>query len=394
MFRTVANKEPRCRVMFVTTGLGLGGAETILYLLASYLLKRGADCVVVTFDSGGYYGEKLEDLGIEVIRLVNWDLSRWRFIRSGLRVFSAITLCRVLYKYRPDLVHTWLYPADIIGGLAAKLVGIPAIWGIYTGVTEKKYYKTLTYMMLRLCVRLSTTVPSHIISCSAFARRTHSKLGYPAAAISFVPTGFHVPDELQTRNTGTVNSELSTREFKVGMLGRMSLEKDQGLLIRSVARAIERGYNIKLVLAGGDGVSKKNCNLTEVIEKYGITSNVELLGVVENSNEFLSKLDLFALISRSEGFPTVVGEAMAAGLPCMVSDIGDSRILLGDKQQLVDVGSSEQITDRLEFWINSGKSKCDEVGVRNIKRIRELFTLEKMFGRYESIYKNYLKTSQ
>ena len=124
------------RILHITTGLGLGGAEKILFDLAQHQASKGSLAAVVSLNAGGYYGSLLKDNGVRLIEIPLIHSNRgivWHIIRLAT---STYLLIKVLHQLRPNLVHTWMYPADIFGGLISKLFGIPVVWGIFTGHTK------------------------------------------------------------------------------------------------------------------------------------------------------------------------------------------------------------------------------------------------------------------
>ena len=116
---------------------------------------------------------------------------------------------------------------------------------------------------------------------------------------------------------------------------------------------------------------------------------VEFLGTVADIDMYFSRLDIFALISKSEGFPTVVGQAMLRGLPCVVSNVGDARILLSDPNQLVETENIEHLVLALKFHLDSTRHNRIRLGNRNRQRIQNKFSRLRMLDRYDQLY-NYV----
>ena len=380
------------RILHITTGLGLGGAEKILFDLAQHQASKGSLAAVVSLNAGGYYGSLLKDNGVRLIEIPLIHSNRgivWHIFRLAT---STYLLIKVLHQLRPNLVHTWMYPADIFGGLISKLFGIPVVWGIFTGHTNSQFYRPRTFFLFRLCILFSKFIPSQIVSCSAFGRHSHSSVGYDLNRIRYIPSGFEVPSQ-NTRPT-LFSSSINTKNNRVctiGMLGRFTKEKDHFLLLKAVAILKRKGHQLNLILAGSTGIDHHNIVLTDFIDKHGLKSNTTLMSSVPNTHTLFSKLDVFSLISSSEGFPTVVGEAMAYGLPCIVSNVGDSKILLNDTKQLVSVGNLSELVHTIEYMINMNESSRASIGERNSKRITQHFTKTKMVNRYIALYKHSLK---
>ena len=368
------------KIVFVINSLGLGGAERILYDLTLGLSKEGIEIIVVNLSRPGFYSNRLRDHNITVI-----DLG----VYSGFRrLFKSVRLAHVLYKLQPSLVHTWLYKSDLLAGAITKyLLKVPVIWGIYAGRTNRNLYNIYTYSLIRLCAHFSTRIPSKIISCSAFGRRTHIKIGYSSSKIVYIPSGFAINNCNSRDNTRAKNSQCPIR---FGMLGRITTEKDHTLLITAISELTRKTHNLELVLAGGTGVDLNNNSLVFQLADSGILDSTTLMGNIETPDEFYDSIDIFCLISKSEGFPTVVGEAMAKGLPCIVSDIGDARILLDDKTQLVAPENLNELLAAIEHFMRLSVDERSTIGIKNKQRIDRHFSLNRMVRRYKDLYSDVL----
>jgi len=171
------------------------------------------------------------------------------------------------------------------------------------------------------------------------------------------------------------------------MLGRVSLEKDHITLIKAISELTKHNYDLRLVLAGGTGLDKETSPLMPLVVEYKLEHRVEFMGAVNDVDEFFGKLDIFALISKSEGFPTVVGEAMVRGLPCVVSKVGDAHILVGDKAQIVEENDVFGVVKTIRDLLNMPPSEQNKIRFRNQQRIQHLFSQAKMFERYDKVYK-------
>ena len=364
------------KIVFVINGLDLGGAERILYDLALGLNKESIEIVVVNLSRPGFYSNRLRNHNISV-----FDLGAY----SGFRlIFKNIILAHILYKLQPNLVHTWLYKSDLLAGAITRfLLKVPVVWGIYAGHTNRHFYNIYTYSLIRLCAHFSRCIPSKIISCSAFGRRTHIEVGYSSSKIAYVPTGFTV-SRCNTRN----DTKLFKGPIRIGMLGRITTEKDHPLLIKAISELVHKTYNIELILAGGEGIDLSNNSLVSHLTDSGILNSTTLMGKIDNPDEFYESIDIFCLISKSEGFPTVVGEAMAMGLPCIVTDIGDARILLGDNSQLVAPNNLNELLAAIKTFLFMSVDERTTIGTKNRRRIHRHFSLNRMVRRYKELYSN------
>ena len=370
-------------VVHVIAGLGIGGAERILVDVVRAQVLRNYEIKVVNFLADEAHAEELRLMGIDVVSLGYC----WRGGRVVGAIKGVLYLFWLFARYKPDIVHTWLYYADVIGGLVAKIFGLRVIWGIFTGNIESQFLTWNTRVFFKLCARLSSFIPSAVVSVSASGRRSHVAAGYQQKKICFVPTGFSVPDSSVEQQEGQYDFR-DSRKVVIGMLGRISKEKDHDLLIRAVGQLQKDDSEVELRLAGGIGVLQDNEELVHCLKREKVWESTQLLGRVSDVPTFLQSLDVFCLITNSEGFPTVVGEAMACGKMCIVSDAGDSRILLGDARQLVPRGGLDHLVTRLRWAVGLGKSGRATVGRQNRARIEKHFAEMRMMNRYHRLYQH------
>lgn len=168
------------RVDFIISGLGTGGAEGMLFRLLECAphLREGR---VIALDAGGPMADRLRGLGVRVTCL--------GMQTSKPNPVSFTRLIRLLRQERPDLVSTWMYHADLFGGLAARAARVPVVWGIRNNTLGPRS-KVSTRAVVSLCAWLSSRVPIRILSCSSSARKVHEALGYDAARFCVIPNGF------------------------------------------------------------------------------------------------------------------------------------------------------------------------------------------------------------
>ncbi len=339
----------------------------------------------------GFYAERLRQRGVSVLTVFPTNLTHNRLrALASLILHWPIALFKV-WRWKPQVIHTWMYVADLWGGAIGRILRIPVIWGIFSGSTNPRFYSRPTYLLLRVCGFLSRSIPTVIVSCSAYGRRSHGQIGYPPNKIFYVPTGFNCHNKRNSRVVSDVRTNLTPRsQITLGMLGRISREKEHRLLLEGFRRAIDEGYDLRLMLAGGVGLQLGSSPLESEIARLDLVSRVTLLGRVGDIKEFFSQIELFVLLSSSEGFPTVLGEAMAHGCPCIASDVGDAKILLGDKDQISRSGDVEDFVQTLgRMAALSQEDRC-LIGHRNSARVSRLFTLDSMYQRYSGIYQSVL----
>ncbi len=384
-------------ILHITNSLGVGGAEWILYRLAYWQVEQGHDVVVINLGSERGFRTNLERAQVRVIQLTKPVSGRRALRRSGIALLKKWpSLFFAIRKVDPAIVHTWMYVADLYGGIPARLLGKPVIWGIFTGRVDKSMYSSVTWFLLNLCARMSRRIPDAVISCSAFGRRSHISLGYEKSRVLFIPTGFlRVPKAGEAmRDLGSkIRFKRDTPRLVLGMLGRVSREKRHDLLLAALSEVVDKGHEVHLFLAGGVGLNPSDSPLRRLIIKRNLQSHVTLLGCVDNLDDFFSEIDCFTLVSDSEGFPTVIGQAMSKGLPCIASDVGDTRLLLSDPSQIVEVNEAEVLAQAIVDHALMDVKSREALGNRNRDRLEKIFPEGLMFNRYNRVYKAVIKSS-
>jgi glycosyltransferase involved in cell wall biosynthesis len=172
----------RTRIVFVTTGLGTGGAENVLYRMLSAFDRYKFEPYVVSLGGDGPIGEKIRALDIPV-HLLGMDAH----LPNPFAVFELVEWFR---KIRPHIVQTWMYHADLIGGLSGWLAGIPVVWGIRNTSLDPGAVKQSTILIARINAWLSNWLPRKIISCSETSLRAHIRIGFRPDRFVVIPNGF------------------------------------------------------------------------------------------------------------------------------------------------------------------------------------------------------------
>lgn len=370
------------RIVHIITGLTRGGAETMLYRLLSRVDRGRFESSVVCLKEEGPMTERIRALGIPVHSLN---------LRARLLDAPGLLRLRGLLKtVRPDLVQTWLYHADLLGGLATKLTGsIPVVWGIRMSRLEPPGIKRSTILAARVCARLSRRLPARIVCCSESGLRTHAAIGYDATKMTVIPNGFDVesfcPDP---RARESVRSELGITPSApvAGLVARFHPQKDHAGFLRAALRLAGRIPDSSFLLAG-HGIDWKNSMLRDAIESAGHRDRFRLIGPRDDVARLCAAFDVaVSSSSYGEGFPNAVGEAMACGVPCVVTDVGDSAWVVGDTGRVVPPRDSEALAAAVGELLSMSPGERKELGKVARRRIVEHFELSSVVHRYEQLY--------
>ncbi|QYF91986.1 glycosyltransferase [Massilia sp. PAMC28688] len=365
-------------VLHIISGMKVGGAEMALQRLASHARGGRYEHVVASLSPGGAMRERFLDAGIELLV----------FDFKGAPLSSLLLLFRTLRQRRPVIVQTWMYHADLIGGVVAKLAGVPhVIWGIRS--TDVPGHGARALRLIRAaCARLSRRVPSVIACVAEAARRTHVSLGYDDARMRVVPNGFGT-DVLAGRAAARASLRgqlgLNADAIVIGCVGRFHPDKGQDIFVLASAVVAQALPGARFLMVGRD-VTDANPELMAWIAESGAAERFYLLGERSDMQSCLAAMDVFCLASRTEGFPNVVGEAMALQVPCVVTDAGDAALLVGDTAAVVPVADPPALGQALLELARMAPAQRSVSGQAARQRILAHYTMTRAGERFTAIY--------
>ena len=379
---TVKDSGKQKKVLHIITGLGDGGAEGVLTRLC--LHSKQIQHVVISLMDAGKYGPILTgaDITVHCLEMNPGKPSLFKFFK----------LIRLIKIEQPDVVQTWMYHSDLMGGIAARLAGVKRVfWGIRHSTLEKGKSTPLTLWIARLCAVLSKWVPEKIICCANKALTVHEEMGYDATKLLMIPNGYDLLRFKQDSVGGLrLRSELgfSAEEFAIGMVGRFDPQKDHFNLLQALALVAQK-VDIKCLLVG-KGLSPDNDALMCQISALGLQNNVVLAGQRTDIPSVMNALDLHVLSSAfGEGFPNVLAEAMACGTPCVSTNVGDAVEILGDASLCCPVQNPGALADLIiemaEEW-QQNPTAWQARKMASVQRIAARFSIEGMVDAYEACW--------
>jgi glycosyltransferase involved in cell wall biosynthesis len=321
------------KIIHIITNLGLGGAERMLHrvLTAENALKH--EQIVVSLKDEGIYGPKLEKCGIKVICLN---------MKNGVPSISALLkLISLLRSQNADVIMSWLYHADLMGVLAALLGGArikKLVWNLRCSNIDFEKYSFSTKVTVSLLSFFSKFINTIVFNSYA-GKNLHIELGYSPKRWKYIPNGFDLNEcskKLYDRETVREELGINKDTLLFGMIGRYDPQKDHQNFLAAAKILISRIENLHFVLIGPD-IEKLKVPLE-------LKDKVSLFGRRLDIPRFLSALDVNVLSSSyGEGFPNVVGEAMAMEVPSIVTDVGDSAELVGETGLIVPPKDAEAL---------------------------------------------------
>lgn len=369
------------RVLHVITGLNNGGAEAVLYRLCTN--DNARKHVVISMMGLGKYGPLLLKNGIEVHTL---DMPQGKVTIKGL-----FRLYRLVKEQEPDVVQTWMYHADLIGGIVAKIAGIKNVfWNIRQTSLEKGLTSRATVYVAKACALISRFIPTKIICCARRAAEYHADLGYDSDKMVVIGNGYEldslaVKPELRV----AIRNELLLKqdELVLGMVGRFDPAKDHYNLLKALSHVKGNGVNFKCLLVG-KLLSHTNSRLLRMIEDLGLLDHIVLMEQRTDIPAIMNAMDIHILSSYSEAFPNVLAEAMACGTPCVSTDVGDAALIIDETGWIVPPGDAKALAAGIESAVDEYKYPQKWVARKESARCRVVgnYSVEKMIKNYEAAW--------
>jgi glycosyltransferase involved in cell wall biosynthesis len=376
------NLDKRITILYIITDLSIGGAEKMLYSLLSKINKERFKPVIISLMSDGKLDNSLKSLDIDV-----YTLDMKRGIPSLSVAWRLIRLVRIL---KPDLIQGWMYH----GNIAAQFVKLfavyktPVLWSIHHSINSLTSEKKMTQYIIKFGVFLSKFTDK-IIFVSNKSKLQHDALGYSSKESSVIPNGFDTllfKPSLEARSV--LRREMSVPEdtFLIGSFGRDHPMKDRKNFLHAASQLLKEFPDVHFVLAGTD-VNNKNQNIYRLVADLKIGHRVHLLGERSDMPKVTPALDIFTSSSAyGEAFPLVIGEAMSCGVPCVVTDVGDSAWIVADTGAVVSPKDSKALANAWKELVILKIEDRQALGKAARYRVVNYFSLESIVAQYEALY--------
>ena len=370
------------KITHIIIGLNVGGAELMLKRLVLRSQSKGTfQHEVISLMDLGAIGKDLQEQGITV-----HTLNMSSILSSPV---VSLRLYKLLKKIQPDVVQTWMYHSDLIGGLVAKSLGIKSIiWGIRTTDVSQGASK-LTVHLSKLCAKLSYYIPTTIICAAHVSKDYHVGIGYDESKMKVIPNGFDLDSFIAMPGQRKILRDecgFTDKEMIVGSVGRFNQVKNQKLFVEAAALIVLENPEVRFLMIGRDN-TWENMKLVSWIEQHNLRDRFVLLGERSDVPLCLAAMDVFCLHSKTEGFPNVLGEAMAMGLPCVTTDVGDAKLLLGSTGVVVSV-SALSVCQAVSHLLNLDKQDLIDMGACARQRLEDNYSLSKIILQYNDVYKS------
>ena len=375
----------KIRLTHIITGLNTGGAEMMLLKLTKSMNKNLFEITIISLSSKGILNNEFKKIGIKV------NYCNIKF----LRLFSGvISLYKFLKKSKPDIVQTWLYHSDFLGGIVAYFIGVKNIvWNIRGSYIGLKLNKFHTFFIIYINGFLSKFIPKFIVSNSYECINIFSSIGYKRDIFKFIPNGFDTQKfspNIKIRNNFRKEIKIPSNAKLIGYIARFDAQKNHYGFIK-IASIIKSKFPNAYFLLAGSGIDYNNEVLIDWIDKFNLKSSFRLLGCRDDINKINSALDLYLSPSNGEGFPNSIGEAMSCGVPCIATDVGDCKKIINNNNLITKVDDLTDFTNKTLIALNWNKKEIKNQSFLARERIKKLYSIEKVKDQYEEFYKSLIK---
>ena len=367
------------KLVFIIRDLGYGGAQRQLLVLASGLDRREFDVTVIHFYPGALEA-RFRDAAVKTVcvgKTHRWDLAGFFF-----------RLARIVRAIQPDILHSYLTESNVMTACLKPICPRARIvWGLRDSQTDAQHWGVLGRWSFRLA-RLLSRHADLIIANSRSGREYYAGQGYPTDRIEVVANGI----DTDRFSPATAGRELARGELGIsqntilfGVVGRLNAMKDHATFLRAAAQLATVVPNARF-LCVGDGPADYLSEMQRLAGSLGIGDKVIWLAARPDMPSLYVALD--ALVSSSafgEGFSNVIGEAMACGVPCIATEVGDSAWIIANANQVVPAGDAAALAAAMTRFARLPSSTIAEIKHQARLRILDHFTVPQMIRNTQAL---------
>lgn len=363
------------KILHIISGLGPGGAQTCLLNLIKN--TENISHSVISLGSQDIYHKILNELNVEYF---NIPIST-----NIISIKNFFILSKYIQKCTPDIVQTWLYRADLMGTTANFLTKHKnrIIWSVRCSDMGGRYEKGMNFVLLKLLIRLSK-IPDSIVFNSFSGAKFHISSGYSPENAVNISNGIDTEvfkSQISLKNEKRNELNIPENIFLAGYVGRYDDVKGHDDFLNIIKKNLDAWG-----LMVGDGVTKSS-RIREKIKSEKLSDRIRLFEQRNDIPEIMSTFDVFLSASRSEGFPTVIAEAMACEIPIIATNAGDTKKILGSDGFISPIGNINELSNNFLLVKKMSNSERQHLGGKLRKRILDNYSMEQMIKKYQDLYK-------
>ncbi len=362
------------KIVHIINSLDQGGAEMMLYKFIKNSEGKKIKNVVFCLKKNGLMSHDFKKLKIKVVHIkINNLLNLLKSINNTFKLISEL---------QPPIVMSWLHVSDLIGTLIKiRFPNIKLIWNLRCSAPEIRILGLRNWLLVKF-LSFFSKVPDCIIANSRHGLESHMKIGYKPLRKKVIHNGFEIQNVINLNDNRNFRRFHNIKnEFLIGYIGKKSKIKGIDLFIRSAKIINQKIKNIKFVFVGKD-LSLENKCLLNSLRKGNLLASSILLGEVKHAKKIINNFDLLALTSRSEGFPNVLGEAMNSSVPCVATNVGDCKQIIGCTGIIVNTLEPKDIVEGWKKIYFMSPKKRKDLGKKGRDRIVKNFSMNMVVNDY------------
>lgn len=360
------------KILFVITGLGVGGAEKVVTSLADKLVEKG-HTVKIAYLTGPDLtlpsNPNIEVIPLNVISKISLPQAYFKLVR-------------LIKNFKPDVVHSHMFHANIFSRLIRLNINIPVLVCTAHNTNEGGKIRMMAYRVTDRLANINTNVSKEAVD--AFVVKGATPAGRMISVVNGIDTEKFYYD-IVARDSMSIKSTIKQNKLLLAV-GRLESQKDYPNLLNAISLLKNDRQDFHLFIVG-DGVLKDDLEI--LIDRLSISDCVSLLGIRQDIRELMSSTDAFVLSSAWEGFGLVVAEAMACERVVVATDSGGVKEVMGDAGFLVTTNNSQELAIALNKVLDMDKNELEEMGTKARRRIIKHYSLDAAVERWLSIYSSF-----
>ena len=353
------------KILYLISGLGIGGAEQIVRELSTRFSIRENDVVIVTLTGNPIFANKNKKIKIISLRTT-------KSISSILTIIYK--LYKVIKKEKPDILHSHMYHSNIFARLTRIFLKIPILISTAHSNNEGGGFRMFMYRITNFLSDVFTNVSQDAIN------EFEKKGAVSKNKMIKIYNGINI--DLFTKNDNLKrNIDIKNPIFlSVGSLTKL---KDHKNLINAFYILTKEVECARLIIAG-DGPLKSN--LIKLTTSLNLTTKISFIGVSNDIPNLMKQVDIFVLSSTHEGFGLVIAEAMASNLLVIATNCGGSKEVIGDCGFLVPTKNSNSLAEAMKIAVNIPSNEKIKIQDLGRKRVIDNFNFNNIFKQWEALY--------
>lgn len=375
------------RVLLLCRSLDVGGTERQLVVLAKGLHKQGYDVAVMVFYADGALEKDLRENGITVFDLRK--SGRWDVFPFFVRAVHAV------WKLQPRVIYGFLGAPNILTAFLKPIFPkARVVWGVRASNVDLDRYDWLSRLSYRIERELSRF--ADLIICNSLAGLEYAAAhGFPRGRMTAIPNGIdieHFKPDATIREHMRAEWNVTESELLIGLVARLDPMKDHPTFLRAAAMLAQERLDVRFVCVG-DGSEPYKSELYHQASELGLDGRLIWAGARHDMLAIYNALDIATSSSSyGEGFSNAVGEAMACGVPCVVTDAGDAKQIVGDTGYVVAPGNPAALASAWQEALNTGDVERASRSRRARERVIEHFSLERLIEETALVLETTVKT--